>query len=190
MMHYFFVKLEQEVGVMPNILKKYRRISGQAPYLFKSGIFFSKNATKGLQNGISQVLRIRKIDQNIDYMSNPLFIQRNRTRAFKRIIERIASKIEGWRSKFLSSACKAIIIRPVLQSTAIYTTSTFKIPKSVCKKVDSLICKFRWNSKFSSDRFGTFKKWKDICKPKEMVDWDLEISIHLTRGKAWMEHRY
>ena len=45
--------------------------------------------------------------------------------------------------------------------------TTFRIPSSVCKELDSLVKRFWWGAK-PGEKFLALKAWKDICKPKAM----------------------
>lgn len=71
--------------------------------------FFSKN----LWTSLSAKARNELTDNNIIYLENPLFIQRNKTSDFQMINDIIASLVERWKTKFLSSADKATLIQSV-----------------------------------------------------------------------------
>lgn len=57
-------------------------------------------------------------------------------------LDNIASRTEGLESKVRSYARKATLIKSFFQALSIYTMSTFKIPKTICKKVDCLVKNF------------------------------------------------
>lgn len=81
----FFV-VQQEINQMMKIIQQYGIISGQLPNLQKSGLFFSKNATRELKRRIYANIGIGLTERNIIYLGNPLFIQRNKARDFQSII--------------------------------------------------------------------------------------------------------
>lgn len=63
------------------------------------------------------------------------------------ILDRIAKRMEGWKSRFLSNVGKAPLIRSVIQSFPAYQMSTFLLPNNVCKKADEItILFFLWGS--------------------------------------------
>lgn len=72
------------------IIHQYDLISGQQHNL-NLGMFFSVNASRNLQMYLSIKTYIGLTDNNIIYLENPCFIQRNKTRNFLMIIDNIVS---------------------------------------------------------------------------------------------------
>jgi len=66
------------------------------------------------------------------------------------IRERIWHKLQGWKEKLLSQAGQEVLIKAVLQAMPTYTMRCFKLPKSLCKDIESLIWKFWWGYKGES----------------------------------------
>lgn len=52
------------------------------------------------------------------------------------MLEKITSKIEGWRANILSIIGKGTLIRSGFQFVPIYTMYVFKVPKNICKKAN------------------------------------------------------
>lgn len=77
-------------------------------------------------------MEIQESNNNITFLGNPLFIHKNKTNQFNKILEILAQKIEGWRANFLSHVGNATLIRSILQSTPMYIMSVFKVPKTIC----------------------------------------------------------
>lgn len=46
--------------------------------------------------------------------------------------------------------------------------NTYKITIFICKRADSMIKMFWWSANDSSNIYLARKKWKDICKTKEL----------------------
>lgn len=60
--------------------------------------------------------------------------------------ERIWSRINGWKEKFLFSAGKEILLKAVIQAIPTYTISVFQLPKALCEQINSMMSKFWWGS--------------------------------------------
>lgn len=62
--------------------------------------------------------------------------------SFSSIKGHIWDRIYGWKEKFLSHAGKEVLLKAVLQAIPTYTMSVFKLLKSLCKGINSLLSKF------------------------------------------------
>lgn len=67
---------------------------------------------------------------------------RNKTEALRFLKERIAKKLQGWKSKLLSLAGKEILLKVVTYAIPTCTMSVMKFPKRCCEEVNSLVAKF------------------------------------------------
>lgn len=72
----------------------------------------------------------------------------------------------GWRSKVLSRAGRATMIKAVALALPCYTFSTNDVLVSVCEKLDSTTRRFWWNPKKEFGRYLAWKAWDDLCKPR------------------------
>ena len=55
--------------------------------------------------------------------------------------------MQGWKERLLSQGGRKVLIKVVLQAMPTYTMGCFKLPKSLCKAIESLIQKFWWDYK-------------------------------------------
>ncbi|KAL4627066.1 hypothetical protein ACB092_05G140400 [Castanea dentata] len=60
------------------------------------------------------------------------------TTPFNNLKERVASKLSGWKEKFLSMAGKEVLIKAVFQAITTHTMSCFLLPKSLCDELNSM----------------------------------------------------
>lgn len=44
--------------------------------------------------------------------------------------------------------------------------STFRMPSTLCKEIDSMVRQFWWGTKRGSEHFLALRVWKDLCQPK------------------------
>jgi hypothetical protein len=68
----------------------------------------------------------------------------SKKRAFQGIMDKILSRIAGWRVKTLSQAGRLILIKFVATTLPSYAMSTFLLPKSLCSKLDKIFKNLWW----------------------------------------------
>jgi hypothetical protein len=69
-------------------------------------------------------------------------IGRSKTRSFADIRGRVHKRLEGWKEKFLSEAGREILIKAVIQAIPTYSMSIFKLPKALCRSLNSMMNRF------------------------------------------------
>jgi hypothetical protein len=107
-----------------------------------------------------------QITEKIDkYLGMPTSMSRTRTQDFNFIMDRIWSKLKGWKERNLSFSGRSVLISAVIQAIPTYMMSCFIIHKEICSQVEKAICNFWWGGKE-----GHYKiHWKaktDLFKPK------------------------
>ena len=60
------------------------------------------------------------------------------------MIDKVLSRIAGWRAKTLSQAGRLILIKFVAVALPSYAMSTFLLPKSLYSELDRIFKKFWW----------------------------------------------
>lgn len=73
--------------------------------------------------------------------------------------------MQGWKERLLSQGEREVLIKAVLQAMPTFTMACFKLPKSLCKDIGSLIRKFWWSYK-REVRKTHWVAWKNLCKLK------------------------
>ena len=58
-----------------------------------------------------------------------------------------------------------MLIKSILQAMPTFTMNYFKLPKSLCKDIESLICKFWWGY-IGDQRKTHWMAWNKLCLPK------------------------
>ncbi|PKI59227.1 hypothetical protein CRG98_020390 [Punica granatum] len=149
-----------------DILDKFCQWSGQEINSSKSGLFFSKNTTVDSRRSAKSILGIRKLKENARYLGNPMFIKRKRKESFQFLIDKIKNRLAAWKTKALSWARRATLIRSVINSTPIYTMSLFRLPKSTLNTIDKVTRRFWWGSTKEEGNFYAPRNWGAICQPK------------------------
>jgi hypothetical protein len=86
------------------------------------------------------------------YLGLPALVGRSCTGAFKRIKERVWKRLQDWKLMFLSQAGKEILLKTVIQAIPTYCMGVFRIPKTLCKEINSLMTKNFWGHKENEKR--------------------------------------
>ena len=129
------------------ILHQYEVASGQKMNTNKIGIFFSKNTLFVVKDLIQGVAGISSSQRYDTYLGLPAIVGRSKTVAFKSIRERVWKRFQDWKIKFLSQVGKEILLKAVIQAIPTYCMGMFKIPKSLCSEILSLMLRFFWGRK-------------------------------------------
>jgi hypothetical protein len=73
------------------------------------------------------------------YFGLPALVGKSRIREFHSIFDRVRSRFNDWKSKFLSQAGKEILLKAVVQPILVYSKSIFLLPKTLCKEINVIM---------------------------------------------------
>ena len=100
------------------------------------------------------------------YLGLPMAIGNSKVNTFKDIQEKITKCVMGWKEKFISKAGREILIKTVAQAIPTYSMSLFKLPRSLCDNINSLMAKY-WCGQHQDERKIHWINWKKICTQKK-----------------------
>ena len=133
----------QECTYILDILKQYEEASGQQINRGKHNSFSTliprQLCKKRLKKNLLGVAATTNYEKYLGLLS---FVGRGKKQSFSYIRERIWHKMQGWKERLLSQGGREVLIKAVLQAMPTYTMACFKLPKSLCKEIESLIRKF------------------------------------------------
>ena len=72
------------------------------------------------------------------YLGFPIFNQGRVGNAFNFVVNKIQSKLDGWRSKLLSRASKLVLVKSSAAPVAEYYMQCHLLPVKVCNQIDKL----------------------------------------------------
>ncbi|CAA7018347.1 unnamed protein product [Microthlaspi erraticum] len=84
---------------------------------------------------------------------------------FGKVVERMSSKLAGWKGRILSLAGRITLTKAVLGSVPVHSMSSCKFPESTTKSLDRISRDFVWGST-PERRKQHLLSWDKICLPK------------------------
>ena len=119
------------------ILKQYEVTSGQAINRQKTTLFFSRNTRTNVKQNIQNMMGAKIMDDCEKYLGLPMASGKSKVNTFKDLQEKITRRVMGWEKKIISKARREILIKTIAQAIPTYSTSIFKIPKTLCDTINS-----------------------------------------------------
>ncbi|KAF5481094.1 hypothetical protein F2P56_001779 [Juglans regia] len=179
----FYQAVEMEWRKMLEIVNQYEEVSGQRINKNKSSLFFSKNTNLSSKNFLTSMAGIRGTNSQDKYLGLPALVCRSRCKEFKAILDRVSTKMNHWKHKFLSQAWREIMLKVVIQAIPTYSMRVFKLPKSLLRQLYSLIKGYWWGllkyfpkSDFLNAKVGSNSSyiWRSILSAREL----LKVGLH------------
>ena len=156
-----------EIRTLLNCLDFYGKWFGQMISVEKSSIFSLKGVHPEFLGKVKDQLGFKKLRHGTKYLGVPLFLSNNKAIDFAYVKEKVDARLASWKSKSLSWAGRATLIKSVAQSSPNYTMSTFLLPRKINDKLDAAVRRFWWKPKKDSNKFYTPMAWDDLCRPKD-----------------------
>ena len=148
------------------VLSIFCKESGQLVSAEKSHIYFSPNVPPNIREDICDVLDIVETSNLGKYLGFPLNhkgVGRNR---YNFVVERVISKLLGWKSKFLSFVERTVLIKSVMAAIPNYVMQGAALPIHLCEKLDKVNNDFLWGSSMDKRKLHLVG-WSKIIRPKD-----------------------
>ncbi|KAJ9566861.1 LOW QUALITY PROTEIN: hypothetical protein OSB04_002827 [Centaurea solstitialis] len=153
----------QSVEILKKALQRFEEKSGLHANLEKSEIFFG-NVPEDTRNAIKNCLPFRNGTFASRYLGVPLSPSRLKLADYGVLMMKIKSRIQNWKTKFLSYGGRRQLIISVLQSLQLYWMAIFYFPTSVVHEIECLFTDFLW-SQGGSSKGKCRVAWSDVCIP-------------------------
>ncbi|KAL3503184.1 hypothetical protein ACH5RR_037633 [Cinchona calisaya] len=98
-----------------------------------------------------------------------MVITKSKNQIFGVVKDRVNKKVKGWKNKFLSLV--GVLLKSIAMAMPIYVMSCFRLPKKLCKDINSTMANFLW--------VGGEEK-----KRLHWVRWE-KLSTSKTKGGIW-----
>ncbi|KAL9669393.1 hypothetical protein QQ045_006940 [Rhodiola kirilowii] len=77
-------------------------------------------------------------------------MSQKRSDTFNFKVDKLWSRVNGWKENLLSITGKEVLIESVLLATPLYTMSRFSLPAGILNKMTSVVAKFWWSKQGTS----------------------------------------
>ena len=94
------------------------------------------------QESLARSLQVNLVQNPSKYLGLNFKLRGNRVADFQFLGDKPNSKLQGWKAKLLSQASRTTLISSILQTIPLYTFSCFRVPETICNKMDSIIRAF------------------------------------------------
>ncbi|CAM8926233.1 unnamed protein product [Rhodiola kirilowii] len=139
-----------DFAAIKSILENYEAVAGQRVNYPKSEVYFSPNVEDRVGEALSNMLGVSKVPGHSKYLGLPLAMSQKRCEAFNFVVDKLWSRVSGWKENLLSIAGKEVLIKSVLLATPLYTMSCFSLPAGILSKLTSVVAKFWWSNQGAS----------------------------------------
>ncbi|KAG7559686.1 Reverse transcriptase domain [Arabidopsis thaliana x Arabidopsis arenosa] len=154
-----------QIRVIRRVLEKFCVASGQKVSLEKSKKFFSENVSRELGEMISNESGIKATKELGKYLGMPILQKRINKDTFGEVLERVTSKLAGWKGRSLSFAGRLTLTKSVLSSIPVHVMSTILLPKSITEGLDKVSRAFLWGSTTEKKKQHLIA-WNRVCQPR------------------------
>ncbi|XP_056864290.1 uncharacterized protein LOC130511362 [Raphanus sativus] len=158
---------ERNCRALSDILKRYELSSGQCINQSKSTITFSSKTPESIKERVKSALGITNEGGMGKYLGLPETFGRRKKDVFTGMVDKIRQRSQSWTTRFLSGAGKHVMLQSVLTALPTYSMSSFKIPISLCKRIQSILTRFWWDSSPDVHKIA-WVAWSTMALPKSM----------------------
>lgn len=121
--------------------------------------------SRDLEKLISDESGIKSTRELGKYLGMPVLQKRINKDTFGEVLEKMTSRLSGWKGRFLSLAGRLTLTKAVLTSIPVHAMSTICLPKSMLDKLDRVARSFLWGSS-PDHRKQHLVAWNTVTKPK------------------------
>ncbi|KAL4322447.1 hypothetical protein AHAS_Ahas14G0211400 [Arachis hypogaea] len=131
----------------------------------KSTIVFSKNTTTHIRQEITSRTDFKENNALGRYLGAMINNNRKGKEKFKTVIDRVHSKLKGWKSKCLSLAGRITLAQSAISPSVNFEMQNGRVPKGICEEIEKMQRGFIWGDIETQRKFHAIG-WKTLCSPK------------------------
>ena len=148
------------------VLSQFCKESGQLVSVEKSRVYFSPYVLLSVREDICEVLDIYETSCIGKYLGFPLNHRGTAWNRYNFIVERLISKLSGWKAKFLSFVGRTVLIKSIMAAIPNHVMQGVALRSHLCEKLDKINRDFLWGSSTEKKRLHLVG-WSKVIRPKE-----------------------
>ena len=148
-----------------DVLESFCDIFSQKVNHNKSKVFFSPNVCAETRRDYCSILHIDSTPNLGKYLGFPLHHDGSSAHDFDFVIERVQTKLLGWKSTLLSMAGRVFLTQVVTSAIPSYVMQGNLLPGKILRSIDMINRNFIWGSTLSKKKLHLVS-WKKITKPR------------------------
>lgn len=156
---------EAEICNLKRILRCFELISGLRINYHKI-LVCGVGVQEDIIVSFADTLNCRTKSLSFLYLGLPLGANPNRKATWKPVLDKLKSRLAGWKRRLLSFASRLTLIKAVTSSLPIYYLSLFKMPEGVATEFGKLQARFLWGGSELKKKLHIVK-WEEISKSVE-----------------------
>lgn len=153
----------EEARVVADYLHRYFTWTGQEINWHKSSVHFNRNVTVRDKGEICDTMGIRECSHRSKYLGHPFCKFQSKSEAYRKVVEKLANKLTGWKQRVLSMVGRVVLIKSIAQAIPSFIMQTVMLPRGFLSKMDKSIRDFYWGIKESHSHNMYLKSWSTIC---------------------------
>jgi hypothetical protein len=147
------------------VLETFCDLSGQKVNSCKSKAYFSPNVNPDQRRELCSVLGIDSTPDLGKYLGFPIKHSGSSVHDFDFIIDRMQTKLTGWKAKLLSMAGRVILTQAVTSAIPSYVMQGIMLPAKILNSIDRVNRNFIWGSSDLNKKLHLVS-WRKITRPK------------------------
>lgn len=165
----FIKPIREEMLVLRGILSVFVDASGLHTNMEKTEIFPISCNGVNLDDCLS-IFPGRISNFPCKYLGLPLHTRKLGKLELQPLVDKVGSRIPGWKGRFFTSAGREVLVKNTLSSTPIYHLTILQQNKWLYKRIDRLRRAFLWKGDDPENISGgsCLLNWTAICKPKPL----------------------
>ena len=132
----------------------------------KSRVYFSANIDADRKEELCGKLGIQSTTTFGKYLGFPIKHNGARRNQFNFVLEKMMERLAGWKTKYLSFAGRAVLVKAVMSAISNYVMQGSALPAHLCEKLDKVNRDFLWGSACDKRKLHLVG-WNKIIKSKE-----------------------
>ena len=153
-----------QINLVMQVLKEFEDLSGLAVNLDKSKAMVSKMVPRQKRLRLAAASSISFAGYLGNYLGFPLIQGRMKKADFQFLLDKMRSRLSGWKGNLLNKAGRLTLAKAVLSTMPVYNMQSVWLPMSTCDDIDKLIRNFIWNK--GNNRGFNLVNWKTVTQAK------------------------